>query len=310
MEDQYRNMMDEVRAPEGLRQEVMNINGQERTKKTRPTPMRALLVAACVCALLVVGAVAAAEMFGVQVSPVLPGDELPLDPSEDPEDYSGYTVINDGGFSWDRVSEELQAEAKANMQDCIYIAYFGSQAELEAALGFALPYNPVLDAAQEIEGRYKPSKSEEWIDAFGELMLFGTDEMLDRLHLTTKYMISNPEHVEHDAPSRLACTGEVTVAVQYSGRESGTTTVTHVYEGFNLTREEYVTPNGLQAVIIQEDSYMYKGLDGSYEVEKTGYQSYSAYLSVDGMVLKVYVHGNETCTDVKGILISILDAYQ
>lgn len=58
MENQYRNMMDEVRASEGLRQEIMNISGQERTQKTRSAPMRALTVAACICALLIIGAVA------------------------------------------------------------------------------------------------------------------------------------------------------------------------------------------------------------------------------------------------------------
>lgn len=331
MENNYRDMMDEVRAPEGLRGSVMDMTERERTKKTRPAPARVLMAAACICALLAVGAVAVAEMVGIQVGPILPGDELPLDPSKNPEDYSGYTIIHDGGFSWDRVSAELKAEAKENMREGIYTAYFGSQAELEAALGFTLPYNSFLAAAQESEGRYGLPGSlpgtKEVIHIFGQLLLVGNEETLSWLSADTNYAISNPEHVAHtvDLPiseeerkdgvvsSYTTCMGEVSVSVNYEGRESEMSgTITYLYENFELTREDYVTPNGVQTVIIREDSKtpaLIEFDEGLIEFDE-GYQSYTAYLTVDGMMLSVHVHGNENCTDVKGVLKSILDAYQ
>ena len=64
MENNYRDMMDQVKAPEGLRRSVMNMSEQERAKKARPLPVRVMLVAACVCALLVVVAVAAEVVRG------------------------------------------------------------------------------------------------------------------------------------------------------------------------------------------------------------------------------------------------------
>ena len=74
MENNYRDMMDAVKAPEGLRMEVMNMSEQERTKKTRPLPVRAALAAACIGALLMTAAIAA-EGLGFDFVKIFPDGE-------------------------------------------------------------------------------------------------------------------------------------------------------------------------------------------------------------------------------------------
>lgn len=293
---------------------IEDMDGQTAAKRRR-IPARTLLIAACVAGVLILGAVGS-EVMGLQVSPILSGNELGwLEPSEDPEVYSGYTVQGVDGFSWDNVSEELKAEAE-KAQDGSYIAYFSSQAELEATLGFTLPGNSVLDAAREGKGHYQLAESEDVIHTFGRLwIVLEGDGNVHSLHVWTNYAVSNPEHKDHKINLPISeemrksgtvaiyhtCTGEVLVGVEYQGQEGGTSTI-NSYKNIKLTQEDYVTPSGVKTVIIHENFRTSDDFDD-------GYRSYLAHLAVDGMTLTIHVNGNENCTDVKGVLKSILDAY-
>lgn len=291
---------------------IEDMDGQA-TAKRRPAPVRVLLIAACVTGALILGAVAA-EMAGIWVSPILPGNELGwVFPSENPEDYSGYVVHGVEGFSWDKVSEELKAEAEKEPE--LYRVYFNSQAELEAALGFALPYNPVLEAAPEGQGHSRPAGSEEVIHSFGDIeVIIGNNGKATGIAVDTHYIIGNPEHTTHKiylpiseedrergvVESYMTCTGEATVSVRYLGDANSSYMYLYRVRDTELTREDYVTSNGIAAVIIQEVS----SSDDHDEI-----RGYTAHLAVDGMAVTISFRSSNDCVDQEGILKSILDAY-
>lgn len=144
MENNYRDMMDAVKAPEGLRMEVMNMSEQERTKKTRPLPVRVALAAACICALLATAAVAVEVIAGIQVSDpkTIPGQET--------GDLTGWTMVLPEGITEDQLSAEFLEDLQAAGPDTYGIKRvadkdFHTCEELRAYLGIAPTLNPILE---------------------------------------------------------------------------------------------------------------------------------------------------------------------
>lgn len=149
MENNYRNMMDEVQAPDGLRESVLNITGQERTKKTRSTPVRVLTVAACICALLVVVAVAA-EIAGFDFVQIFKGtEEGGWDYTVDVSDLIELIPVKELPPEIQTLEEEYQDKDIHNV-----LMSFDSWEEAEAFLGWEIADNPVL-----ADSRYAPNKS-------------------------------------------------------------------------------------------------------------------------------------------------------
>ena len=275
--------------------------GTQTGKHRRSVPVRVLTVAACLAAILVVGAVAA-ELAGFQISGILSGHELFPDGLPDTwrgdgavEDYTGYKVSSEESFAWDKVSDELRA-AVAQAPDHAYAGYFDSQAELEEFLGFSLPENSILSSAQESTAGYQFDDEEEITHAFSRLFVAGTsDGEPSSLWLLASYSLQEHEHAN---PAEAdACRGGINVHLQFHGYGNGGHSTTYSYQDWILTQETYVTAGGWEATIIQTASQV-----------NPDAQIYVAYLSLDGLTVEIRVGGDE-CVDAKEVLKSVLDAY-
>ena len=275
--------------------------GAQTGKHRRSVPMRVLTVAACLAAVLAVGAVAA-ELAGFQVSRILSGAELFPDGLPDTwrgdgevEDYTGYKVSSEEIFNWDKASDELRA-AVAQSPDHYFHIYFNSQAELEEFLGFSLPQNAVLASAQQIRSGHQFDDEEEITHAFSCLSVFGTpDGEPGSLWLQASYSLQEHEHAN---PAEAdACRGGVNVHLDIYGRGDGGHSRTYPYgKDWILTQETYVTAGGREATMIQ-----------TAPGDRPDAEIYVAYLSLDGLTVELRVGGD--CVDAKEVLKSVLDAY-
>lgn len=290
----------------------------------RKVSLRVLMVAACLAAALAVGAVAA-ERAGLQISGILTGTDLPwIEMSGgDIEDYTGYTISGIENFNWDNISEELRAAADAaseasETQDYYYKAFFDSKAELEEFLGFSLPKNPLLTAERESEGHFgvdTGTDDERVVHTFASLDVIGKEETGPiALDIHANYAVPDPNHTRHEIwfdeegeahdegekprfASYTVCTNDVNISISiYAASDLGINY--YQYKAVNLTQETYVTPGGVEMVIVQEGL----GTDSRY-------QKYMAYFALDeGMMMELSASGGD-CKDVKGIFYAILDAY-
>ena len=275
--------------------------GTQTGKHRRSVPVRVLTVAACLAAVLAVGAVAA-ELAGFQVSRILSGQELFPDGLPDTwegdgdvENYTGYKVSNEESFAWDKVSDELRA-AVAQAPDHYYAGYFDSQAELEEFLGFSLPQNSLLASAQESAAGYQFDDEEKITHAFSRLFVSGTsDGEPSNLWLLASYSLQEHEHAN---PAEAAdCRGRINVHLNIHGHSGNGHSITYSYQNWILTQETYVTAGGWEATIIQT----------AYEARPDA-EIYVAFLPLDGLTVEIQVGGDE-CVDAKEVLKSLLDAY-
>ena len=148
MENNYRDMMDAVKAPEGLRMEVMNMSEQERTKKTRPLPVRVALAAACIGALLMTAAVA--EVAGFDFVRIFTGRESERGDYQ----YDGYRVDGSGVknipvFAFSQAVQDLEEQYKDAGGHTEYLT-FDSWEEAEEYLGYEIFDHPMLQGADYI----------------------------------------------------------------------------------------------------------------------------------------------------------------
>ena len=302
-------------------------------QKRRSVPVRVLTVAACLAAALAVGAVAiemTTGLTGLQISGILSGHELypnglPGDMDGDVEDYSGYIIRGIENFNWDNISEELRAaaaEAAATAetqgyQPYYYRAVFDSRAELEEYLGFSLPENAVLTTKREGTGSFgmdTGKETERVVHTFACVDVVGKEDTGPiGLDIHASYAVPDPDHVQHEIwydgsgeahdegekpslASYTVCENDVDISISIYAA-SGSSFYYH-YKDVALTQETYVTPGGIEMVIVQ----MSQGLDSRY-------QKYTAYFALDGgMMMELSAHGRD-CKDVKGIFYAILDAY-
>lgn len=281
--------------------------GADKTKARRPAPRRVLLVAACICALLVVGAVAA-EIAGIQVGDLsLAGKIVRVnrDTGEHEgfyEDHEGFTVVAPDGFSWDRVSKELwEAVAQASGDD--YRICFDSRAELEEFLGFSLPENPILDGAEEIiRTCFAGTKYE--TQGFADLYVGKAEDGSPAfMQVEAACRLPNPDHEPHtqqDSGYNEWCSGKELLLYLSIGASEGGYSQSWIYPGgIKLVREDYVTPNGLPVVILRDDTH----------ADTSDYQQYHVNFALDGIAFSIR-SSFPPCVDGLGILKTILDAYQ
>ena len=294
MENNYRDMMDAVKAPEGLRREVMKMGEQERTKKTRPLPVRVALAAACICALLAVGAVAA-EVSGVDIVEVVK-TALGLQVSEpetiirptDEAELEGWTVALPEGIAEDHLSAEFWAELQSAEPDeynmrCINKT-FQNREELKAYLGVEPTLNPLLERG-DMNVWYMTGNS-------------NAEMEITYVWVTGNFSIPVPEA---DGKTILVL---LDTWVSTAECPSGGIYFENVEE---IIQEEYVTKNGLKAVLSNarftptEENPEYYGGCGIAEF----------YL--DGFAYRLRVWYNTQWTEdaqVTATLKSILDAYE
>ena len=299
MENNYRDMMDAVKAPEGLRREVMKMSEQERTKKARPVPVRVVLVAACVAALLAVGAVAA-EVSGVDIVETIK-TALGLQVSEpktiirptDEAELEGWTVALPEGIAEDHLSAEFWAELQSAEPDeydmrCIF-KEFQSREELKAYLGVAPTLNPLLeqgDIALEghggwhLEGRSNAEVEITYVWVTGNFSIPVPETDGKTIHVLLDTWVSTAE------------------------RPSGGIYFENVEE---VIQEEYVTKNGLKAVLSNtrfaptEENPEYYGGCGIAEFYLDGF-AYRLRVWYDTQ----WTEGDQVTATLK----SILDAYE
>ena len=294
MENNYRDMMDAVKAPEGLRREVMKMSEQERTKKARPVPVRVVLVAACVAALLAVGAVAA-EVSGVDIVETIK-TALGIQVSEpktiirptDEAELEGWTVALPEGIAEDHLSAEFWAELQSAEPDeydmrCIF-KEFQSREELKSYLGVEPTLNPLLEQGNMnvwcMEGRSGAGMEITYVWVTGNFSIPVPETDGKTIHVLLDTWVSTAE------------------------RPSGGIYFENVEE---VIQEEYVTKNGLKAVLSNtrfaptEENPEYYGGCGIAEFYLDGF-AYRLRVWYDTQ----WTEGDQVTATLK----SILDAYE
>lgn len=297
MENNYRDMMDAVKAPEGLRMEVMNMSEQERTKKTRPLPVRVALAAACICALLVTAAIAA-EGLGFDFVKIFNTKETEETDLDYMVDGSGVKHIPLSAFS-----PEVQAlKGQYEDTDDGYVSSvelaFDSWEEAEEYLGYEIMDNPVL-----AQGTYDPISflSKEGDRLTGNCLVqivFADDGEISLIFVTSKI---NLPATSHDY--------RVTVILYVRHplvEPSDDPIVGHKYNGNSWTvegAEDYLTPDGLETVIVNV------GNDGSECLDEG--RQYDAHFFLRG--LRFYVETGYRAEDQATALPElkeVLDAFE
>lgn len=291
--------------------ELLEESEKTAGKKRRPAPVRALLAAACICALLATAAVAAEvagvdvvesvrTMLGIKVSEptTLGGSGI----------FKGWTVTLPETFTNERFSEEFLTELEAmpvDMYDRKMIERkdFETLEELKEYLGTAPIINPILEQGdlRRLE-EYKDKDLKEvwhlmahkmdtveqegvidvWVYSNFGIPVPGTDGELLSVLMEASFSTEDPPN-----PSRGAYFPDVAEIVQ----------------------ENYVTPNGLETVIAR---VRFDPVEGDPKTPR-GATYVEFYLDGFRYTLSTHDFYGEAEVDeakIEATLKSILDAYQ
>lgn len=288
----------------------------ERTvgKKRRPAPVRALLAAACICALLVVGAVAAevagfdfVRIFGAQEEEsacyvILRGD----DGAEELEEMNYlYMVYGSGAMKNIPLRElspalqELQEQYK-DMDWHTELLGFDSWAEAEEYIGRELADNAVLDQAEyELSNRRTENQSVEGNCIVSASVKYGVLESMD---VNARYSLPYPNakigeinNIIMNVEADLDIGDELPMCPDVGYIDNGYWAV--------AGQESYLTANGLEAVIIDIKDVQ----DG--EIQSNG--CYHAFFFLRGVRFKLEVgYWGNRAEPILTTLKQVLDAYQ
>lgn len=243
MENNYRDMMDAVKAPEGLRMEVMKMSEQERTKKARPLPVRVALAAACICALLATAAIAA-EGLGFDFVKIFNKEEAEETDLDYMVDGSGVKHIPLSALSQEAQALKEQYEDRDDGYACTVELAFGSWEEAEEYLGYEIMDNPML-----AQGTYDPisllSKEVDrlpgncWIR-----VVFGDDGEITYIQVTSRMNLSV-------SPNGYMVEATLYVRETIEDRPKGPTVAYKYPDDSHVEgKEDYLTPDGLETVIV------------------------------------------------------------
>ena len=230
----------------GLLEESETVIG----KKRRPAPVRVLMAAACICALLVVGA-AAAEMAGVDVIETVRtmlGIKVsdPTTMGGGHGNWTGWTVTLPETFTDERFSEEFLTELEATHVDVYDVKRitkdFATLEELEEYLGTAPTINPILEQGDLRKTEEHKDLKEVWHLIGRQMDTVEQDGVIDVL-VYCNFAIPVPE-TEGDLLSVL-------MEANVSTEEPNNSSVTGAFfpNVAEIAQESYVTPNGLEAMI-------------------------------------------------------------
>lgn len=208
---------------------IEDMDGQA-TAKRRSTPVRVLLIAACICTLLVMGVVAA-EISGVDiVSPIKTALGLRVSDihtiEEKETEMTGWTV------NWKNTdpacfSEAFLADLRASTPDHNKNLYkcFESQEELENYVGITLFLNPLLEAGDMGDWQLSANSAGKVIYVYlnGQFCVEGSSGM-------------GGNSVNIALSARASTADQPGIGSFYSNVKES-------------TQEKYVTPNGLPITI-------------------------------------------------------------
>lgn len=314
MENKYRNMMDEVQAPEGLRESVMNMTERERAKKTRSTPVRVLMAAACICALLVVGAVAAEALIFDFVH--VYGSENPQtvyvrmrgDEENEPEEMNVlYEVVGDDAMRnipLSELSQAIQDFAEQHKEEEWYgeNLTFDSWEEAEKYIGRELADNAVLEQAEYFPSSYRYISEDQNVEGnciVGPFIKYGE---LSSVDVDAKYSLPYP-NAKIGGINNIIMKVEADLYIGYDLPMNPNYVLIDSGHWAVAGQESYLTANGLEAVIIDVKDVQ----DG--EIQSNG--SYHAFFFLRGVRFKLEVgYWGDRAEPVLTTLKQVLDAYQ
>lgn len=243
MRERYRNMMEQITMSDRARRAVLS--GLEQPVRRRNRPLRAVLTAACACLVLMGTAFAVTAFSGVSVSDFF-HDGTAEDAAGGEFTYSGYTTRIDTFIPLDSLSGEIRdfaAEQKMNSR------YAGSWAEAGELIGVGLidlTENALLEGASHV-GVFEDGR---W---YNSLIYTASDDgqELYFVQALAFYRIWEEDHSSY-VPVRVSANLYTEAAAD---PETGTYEDGGMFpEDTEYTREDYVTPNGLEAVIIGVDA--------------------------------------------------------
>lgn len=256
MENNYRDMIDAVKAPEGLRRSVVNISEQDRAKKARPLPVRVALVAACVGVLLVVGVVAA-EVLGFDFVKIFKDGEEKIvhvvrkgdDGAETLEDLDLLYEVDGSGLAsipLRELSPALQevGEQYKNEDRHTESLIFDSWAEAEEFLGLEIADNAMLEGLEYMPSTiwtrdFKPDRQGNCITSadfkYGEPVSVDVDAQY-------RLPLSEGESAVFSVSTDFFIGEELPLCPHFVYIDNGYWTV--------AGQEDYLTANGMETVII------------------------------------------------------------
>lgn len=283
MENNYRDMMDAVKAPEGLRMEVMNMSEQERTKKTRPLPVRVALAAACIGALLMTAAIAA-EGLGFDFVKIFPDGEKKIkqgtvqgQESEGIQEWEVDYEVDGSGAEYiplSALSQEIQDKRAQVNQEGVYYdetLAFDTWAEVEEYLGLELADNDLLDL-----GTHRfPVRYREGVPEWGNYLVDIRYPLNGAVGITVSSVINL---------GNLSCDVSAYIGAGGDDDGSGITLNFGFPDDWTVeSQESYLTPSGLETVIVHIEKGSWPREDGG-EHRAGGYR---AYFTLRGALFEV-----------------------
>lgn len=284
MENNYRDMMDAVKAPEGLRMEVMDMSEQERTKKTRPLPVRVALAAACICALLATAAIAA-EGLGFDFVKIFRGEEKKVvrytiygRESEGIQEHELDYEVDGSGVEYiplSALSQEIQDKREQVNQEGAYYdetLAFDTWAEVEEYLGLELADNDLLARGTHLPVRY----SEDFVPELGNYLV----DIGYALNGSVGATVTSQIKLGYNKGCRVA-------AFIHAGGDPDDPGTTLQFEASDVwtaeSQESYLTPSGLETVIVHIVDAPWPREDGGEH--RAGH--YHAYFTLRGALFEV-----------------------
>lgn len=264
-EREYRAALDALRFSDAGKERIMNKltqkNGQSAGKRRAFRPLRAGLIAACLC-LVLVGTAGAVQFFGVRI-------DLQSNP-----DYPGDNYTVTGGIAFFPADSFPQQVHDMAVLHEMTGKNFKSWAQMEEFLGRELPNSTALESAQsgpvvKVSGSEKGTHILLKVYAVDQgLVLVGAEGhyVLDGIWIKQSAVIYTDKMEENYKEYGLE--GE-----EFDGG------VTMLYEkGSVMTEETYTTPNGLTATIVG----VMPPPDSDCLIAE-----YNAHFSIDGMQYRI-----------------------
>ena len=284
MENNYRDMMDAVKAPEGLRMEVMKMSEQERTKKTRPLPVRVALAAACIGALLMTAAIAA-EGLGFDFVKIFTGEEKKVlqgtvqgQESEGIQKWEVDYEVDGSGAEYiplSALSQEIQDKRAQVSQEGVYhqeTLAFDTWAEVEEYLGLELADNSVLAGGTH---RFPVRYSTNGVPELGNYLVDIRYPLNGAVGVTVSSVINL---------GNRSCDVSAFIGAGGDNDGSGITLNFGFPDDWTVeSQESYLTPNGLETVIVHIVDAPLPREDGG-EHRAGGYR---AYFTLRGALFEV-----------------------
>lgn len=291
MKSSYRHMMGQIALDEQARGRIAaRLETAAKAPRRHVRPLRAVLLAACVCLALAGSVFAAQTFFGVEFW----GANA---------NRSSYKVSAGGLTSFTReafgrqMAEDIRT---APDPDCTVYQAFGTWEELEAYMGVPLAYNPMLEEAALL--RYPTDENDlsegyEWYDGedLGGRPLYRYDMLIRRVsgELLDGFIEAHSELDGVDIVQDVEFFGEDNVPATSFG-------MVLTYGGENDFRpEKYTMENGCEAQLVYRDAAS-DGTDLNCD----------AFFVSDGMLYHLHFSNLEGAPVDPALVQRVLDAYE